>query len=80
MVKRNVLLILILTVGTFGIINTEMGVIGILPSIADYFHISVSKAGWLVSLFALTVAICGPTIHIRCGIHYWKYYCREVTY
>lgn len=62
LVKRNNLLILILTVGTFGIINTEMGVIGILPSIADYFHISVSKAGWLVSLFALTVAICGPTM------------------
>ncbi|MCY7901536.1 MFS transporter [Bacillus inaquosorum] len=62
MTKRNNLLIFILTVGTFGIINTEMGVIGILPFIADYFHISVSTAGWLVSLFALTVAICGPTM------------------
>jgi predicted MFS family arabinose efflux permease len=35
-------------------------VIGILPSIAEHFDISVSKAGLLVSLFALVVAISGP--------------------
>jgi predicted MFS family arabinose efflux permease len=39
-----------------------MGVIGILPAIAEHFDISVSKAGWLVSAFALTVALCGPTM------------------
>jgi predicted MFS family arabinose efflux permease len=60
--KRNNLLIYILTIGVFGIINTEMGIIGILPTIADHFHISVSKAGLLVSLFALGVAIAGPTM------------------
>ncbi len=60
--KRNNLLIFILAIGAFGIINTEMGVIGILPYIADHFRISVSKAGLLVSLFALTVSICGPTM------------------
>ena len=62
MAKRNHLLIFILTIGVFGIINTEMGVIGILPSLAEHFHVSVSKAGLLVSLFALTVAISGPTM------------------
>ncbi|MFS0906593.1 MFS transporter [Priestia aryabhattai] len=62
MSKQTKLLIFILTVGAFGIINTEMGVIGILPYIADHFHISVSKSGWLVSLFALTVSISGPTM------------------
>ena len=60
--KRNNLLIFILAIGVFGIINTEMGVIGILPYIADHFRISVSKAGLLVSLFALTVSISGPTM------------------
>jgi len=60
--KRDHLLIFILTLGAFGIINTEMGVIGILPYIADHFHISISMAGWLVSLFALTVSIAGPTM------------------
>ncbi|MED3728775.1 MFS transporter [Priestia filamentosa] len=59
MAKRNNLLIVILTIGTFGIINTEMGIIGILPSIANHFDVSVSKAGLLVSVFALTVSICG---------------------
>jgi predicted MFS family arabinose efflux permease len=39
-----------------------MGVIGILPDIAEHFHVSVSKAGWLVSLFALVVAVSGPTM------------------
>ncbi|MCY8232659.1 MFS transporter [Priestia endophytica] len=58
MAKRNNLLIVILTIGTFGIINTEMGIIGILPSIANHFDVSVSKAGLLVSVFALTVSIC----------------------
>ncbi len=60
MPKQNNLLILILTIGVFGILTTEMGVIGILPSIAEHFEISVSKAGLLVSLFALAVAISGP--------------------
>lgn len=58
--KRNHLLIPILTIGVFAILNTEMGVIGILPLIADHFHVSIPKAGLLVSLFALAVAISGP--------------------
>ena len=60
--KRHNLLILILTIGVFGIINTEMGVIGILPSIAERFNISITRAGWLVSSFALVVALAGPTM------------------
>lgn len=60
MSKQNNLLIIILTIGVFGILTTEMGVIGILPLIAEHFHITVSKAGLLVSLFALAVAISGP--------------------
>ena len=56
------LLIFILTVGVFGIINTEMGVIGILPALAGYFDVSISTAGLMVSLFALAVAIAGPTL------------------
>ncbi|MBD7969334.1 MFS transporter [Paenibacillus sp. Sa2BVA9] len=54
------LLVFILTIGVFGILNTEMGVIGILPEIADRFNVSVSTAGWLVSIFAIGVAISGP--------------------
>jgi predicted MFS family arabinose efflux permease len=46
----------------FGILNTEMGIIGILPSLAEHFNVSVSKAGLLVSLFALVIAVSGPTM------------------
>lgn len=54
--------IFILTLGVFSIINTEMGVIGILPMIASHFNVTITTAGLLVSLFALAVAIAGPTM------------------
>ena len=54
------LLVFILTVGVFGIINTEMGVVGILPLIAETFDVSVPQAGWTVSIFALVVAASAP--------------------
>ncbi|MFC0560879.1 MFS transporter [Halalkalibacter alkalisediminis] len=62
MAKQNNLLIAILTFGVFGILNTEMGVIGILPSLAEFYGVSVSQAGLLVGLFALAIAIAGPTM------------------
>ena len=58
--KSGVLLVFILTAGVFGIINTEMGVIGILPLIAETFHVTVPEAGWTVSIFALVVAASAP--------------------
>lgn len=60
MKKQSHLLLFILTVGVFGILNTEMGVIGLLPSLAERFDVSVTEAGWLVSIFALGVAVSGP--------------------
>ncbi|WP_276914160.1 MFS transporter [Aneurinibacillus aneurinilyticus] len=53
-------LIIFLALGVFGIITTEMGIIGVLPQITQKFHISTSQAGYLVSIFALIVAISGP--------------------
>lgn len=50
----------ILALGIFGIATTEFGVIGILPQLAYVFGVSIEKAGWLLSGFALTVAISGP--------------------
>ncbi|HUC93490.1 MAG TPA: MFS transporter [Paenibacillus sp.] len=60
--ERNHLLVYILTLGVFGILNTEMGVIGILPLIADHYQVSISTAGLIVSLFALAVAVSGPIL------------------
>lgn len=60
MKKVNPLLIVILALGVFGIITTEMGIIGVLPQVTQKFNISTSQAGWLVSIFSLVVAISGP--------------------
>lgn len=60
--KSGALLVFILTTGVFGIINTEMGVIGILPLIAETFHVTVPEAGWTVSVFALVVALSAPVM------------------
>lgn len=46
-----------MVLGTFGILSTEMGVVGILPQIAEYFNVSITQAGLFVSMFALTIAI-----------------------
>lgn len=62
MLKENAVLVYILALGVFGILNTEMGFIGILPFIAAEFDISIVQAGMLVSLFALGVAVAGPTM------------------
>ncbi len=64
MLKKNSLLVYILAVGVFGILNTEMGFIGILPFIAAQFEVSIVEAGTLVSMFALGVAVAGPTMPV----------------
>lgn len=56
--KEN-LIIYIMMLGTFGVLNTEMGVVGILPQISEYFNVPITQAGLFVSLFALVIAICG---------------------
>jgi len=60
MKKVNNLLIIILAVGVFGIITTEMSIVGVLPQITQKFGIPTAQAGLLVSIFALVVAISGP--------------------
>jgi predicted MFS family arabinose efflux permease len=46
--------------GFIAVITTEFGVIGILPQIAQHYQIGIDKAGWLLSAFALIIAITGP--------------------
>ncbi|EJL75889.1 MFS transporter [Chryseobacterium populi] len=46
--------------GFIAVITTEFGVIGILPQIADHYKISIDKAGYLLSAFALIIALTGP--------------------
>lgn len=58
----NKALVLILTIGVFGILNTEMGIVGVIPYVSEEFGVSIPDAGLLVSGFALIVAIAGPTM------------------
>lgn len=51
-------------ISLIGVISTEFGVIGILPQIADYYHITIDKAGILLSAFAMVAAIAGPFLTI----------------
>lgn len=55
-------LVLILAVGVFGILNTEMGIIGILPLISETFGIGLTQAALLVSGFALMIAVSAPVL------------------
>lgn len=57
MTKRNNSILFILILGVFGLVNTQLGVVGILPLIADHYQVSISEAGLMVSLFALAAAI-----------------------
>jgi DHA1 family inner membrane transport protein len=54
--------IYILALGAFGIITTEFGIVGILPTISRQFDVSLDTAGWLLSAFAITVAVSSPFI------------------
>lgn len=60
-------MIFILACGVFSILNTEMGIIGILPAAAAYYNVDIVQAGLLVSMFALGVAIAGPTMPLLCS-------------
>ena len=46
--------------GLMSFITTEFGVIGVLPEIASYYQISIDQASWLLSGFALVIALLGP--------------------
>ncbi|WP_343565738.1 MFS transporter [Sphingobacterium sp.] len=54
--------IYVLALGAFGIITTEFGIVGILPTISREFQVSIDTAGWLLSAFAITVAVSSPFI------------------
>ena len=55
-------LLFALFLATFAIGTTEFAVVGLLPDIAASLDVSISRAGLLVSGYALGVAIGGPVI------------------
>lgn len=61
--KNNVMLILLsLSLAVFGVITTEVAVIGLLPQLTEQLQITAPQVGFLVSIYAVVVAITGPAI------------------
>jgi Arabinose efflux permease len=54
--------IFFIALGLFGVYCIEFGVVGILPLIIARYGISTAQAGWLVGIFALTIALLGPLL------------------
>ncbi len=67
--SRSLLPIFLLSAAGFTILTTEFVIIGLLPPMARDLHVSVSQAGLLVTLFAVTVAMVGPLLTARVA-HY----------
>lgn len=66
---RSLLPIYLLSAAGFTILTTEFVIIGLLPPMARDLHVSVSQAGLLVTLFAVTVGVVGPLLTTRLA-HY----------
>ncbi|MER6105927.1 MFS transporter [Streptomyces sp. NPDC001832] len=58
--RKTSLTVLVLALGVFGIITTEMGMVGVLPQVSAELGVTPSAAGWLVGAFALVIAVSGP--------------------
>lgn len=52
----------LLAFAMFTVVTTEFSVVGILPALARDFDISLARAGWFVSAFAVAAALLGPPL------------------
>ena len=62
MQNKSTLLLLALSVAVFGVITTEIAIIGLLPKLVSQLHVTPTQVGFLVSIYAIIVAVTGPFI------------------
>ena len=65
--RKHILLhtpLMALAVAAFGIGTSEFIIMGLLPNLSDDFHVSIPKAGALVTGYALSVTIGAPLVAI----------------
>ncbi|PKE28621.1 MFS transporter [Rahnella sp. AA] len=62
MQNKSTLLLLALSVAVFGVITTEIAIIGLLPKLVSQLHVTPTQVGFLVSVYAIIVAVTGPFI------------------
>lgn len=60
--NKSTLLLLALSVAVFGVITTEIAIIGLLPKLVSQLHVTPTQVGFLVSIYAIIVAVTGPFI------------------
>lgn len=60
--NKSALLLLALSVAVFGVITTEIAIIGLLPKMVSQLHVTPTQVGFLVSIYAIIVAVTGPFI------------------
>lgn len=53
-----------LAIAAFGIGTSEFIIMGLLPNLSDSFHVSIPRAGFLVTGYALSVTIGAPIVAI----------------
>ncbi len=64
LMKDNKMLFIIFMIGTFTVGMAEYVVTGLLTQIADDMKVSISSAGLLISVYAISVALIGPLMRI----------------
>ncbi|MGO2303891.1 MAG: MFS transporter [Providencia sp.] len=67
MQNKTRLLLLSLSLAVFGVITTEVAVIGLLPQLMHQLHINAPQVGFLISIYAIVVAISGTFITLLLG-------------
>ena len=60
--ENNWLAVLLISIGSFVIINTEFMPVGLLSEISTYYNISTSQAGLLITMPGISAAISAPTL------------------
>lgn len=59
-----ILAIFALAVGGFGIGTTEFAAMGLLPNISEGMDVSIPRAGWLISAYAMGVVVGAPLLAV----------------
>ncbi|TYP03623.1 MFS transporter [Xenorhabdus doucetiae] len=73
MQNKNSLMLLTLSIAVFGVITTEIAVIGLLPQLETQLHVTPTQVGFLVGIYAIVVAVTGPFITLLLSGYNKKY-------
>ncbi|MBD2810526.1 MFS transporter [Xenorhabdus sp. Vera] len=73
MQNKSFMLLLTLSIAVFGVITTEIAVIGLLPQLEEKLNVTPTEVGYFVSVYAIIVAVTGPFITLMLSAYNKKY-------